>query len=269
MVKLTDETLMLYADGLLDAPQTEHVQRLLAQDSRVKARVEEFRTTGTSLAVLFEGHVDAPVPARLIEALEAPDVWPLDQAHPATVPQRPPAVAPIPRHYAWTPAALAAGLSIIAGLGLGWLLWGQGAANTESGVDLVAIDGHRLIARGALQSALELQPSGQGALQGAGAGDERVTVQMTFQNEAGDYCREYQVTSTSSQRHAGLACRVGGAWVVSMHALLPPIAAAPGQMVPAGEGAGEPVHAAVAAMISGDPIVGGAEKALLARGWNK
>ncbi len=264
MAKLADETLMLYADGLLDAPETERVQRLLAQDARLEARVEEFRATGQNLAGLFDEHVSAPVPARLKEALEAPKVRPMDQARAATNPQRAPVMAPISRRYAWAPAALGASLSLIAGLGLGWLFWGQGAANTGSGVGLVAVDGHRLVARGALQGALEQQPSGQGA-----GADERVTVQMTFQNEAGDYCREYQVTSTSSQRHAGLACRVGGAWIVAIHALLPPTAAALRQMVPAGEGAGEPVHAAVAAMISGDPIVGEAEKALLARGWSK
>jgi anti-sigma factor RsiW len=65
VTNLSDETLMAYADGELQPIEMARVKRLLASDPELRVRLEMFRATGRGLASLFDGHINAPLPARL------------------------------------------------------------------------------------------------------------------------------------------------------------------------------------------------------------
>jgi putative transcriptional regulator len=166
--------------------------------------------------------------------------------------------------------AIAASMAVIAGIGLGWLLRGGIADHAVVLDDLVQIETNRLVARGALQTALETLASGAQTTAISPEGRTlRLGIKMTFQSQAGDYCRQYDIASASPKRYSGVACRIGDEWTVKVQALVPPSRSASEQTIPAGAGADAAMDAVVGALIAGDPLVGADEAALLAKGWNK
>jgi hypothetical protein len=65
----------------------------------------------------------------------------------------------------------------------------------------------------------------------------------------------------------GVACRIpSGDWSVVLQVPQPP--PAPGRVVPA-SGQNSVLHAAINALIDGDPLVAGAEAAIISNGWRK
>jgi anti-sigma factor RsiW len=265
MEKFSDETLMLYADGLLEAPERGRLEKALTRDARLHARLHVFRSTGRDLAALFEPHAATPLPPRL-----------RDMANGA-VPQISSSPVRAPREHlgprAWLPgwqqgAALAASLALLAGIGLGWLLHG-GVAGTSAlpSHEVVRSDGERLIAGGVLRDALESLPAG-GAEPGAHGSSTEVSVKMTFQDTAGHFCRQYQLSASQSQHYAGVACRVDGVWRVDFQALVPPAPSSARHMVPA-SASSEIMDAVLGAIIAGDPLGSDDEAALIKKRWTK
>jgi hypothetical protein len=275
MTRLTDETLMLFADGLLHGAERERVGRLAAEDPDLRARVNIFHATGQGLARLFDEHANTPVPARLqafLAGQEAPgsasafDRWRMTMAALSAAWMRIPRPA-----IAWNaPAALAASLALIAGIGLGWLLHGDTGGGGTDLRDFVQAESNRLLARGALEKGLETSASGGDVTVASGGDDQaHIRVMMTFRDEAGDYCRQYEITTALHERHSGVACRTGGQWTVAMQALLPPSRPSPDRTVLAGGGSNAAMEAAVGAMIDGDPLGRDEETAIIHHGWKK
>jgi hypothetical protein len=95
-----------------------------------------------------------------------------------------------------------------------------------------------------------------------------VSVKMTFQNAAGDYCRQYHVTAPHALHYAGVACRVDGVWRADFQAQMPPALPAAEHTVPAG-GNGEILDAVIGAAIAGDPLSAPDETAILSKAWAK
>jgi putative transcriptional regulator len=172
------------------------------------------------------------------------------------------------RDYWSGPAAMAASVAVVLGLGLGWLLAGGPDADGFAIEDLVRTDGRRLIAYGPLESALQSLPSGEEAALSSEDGMARLGVTMTFQNQAGDYCRQYRI-DVLSHDYSGIACRTGGEWAVKIHALVPPQPRASEQTVPAGGGAEAAIDAVIGSLISGNPLVREDEARLMGKGWRK
>lgn len=264
MTKFSDESLMLYADGLLEAPESERLQQALTRNAKLRARLQVFRSTGRDLAALFEPHAATPLPPKLRDIVTG--------AAPATSPapvyemrQR---SAPRAWREGWgSAAALAASVALLAGIGLGWLLHGGLAGNSALPPQhAVQAAGGSLIAGDVLGHALETQPSGMPAPAEA-RNSANVSVKMTFQDAAGHYCRQYQLTS-QSQHYAGVACRVDGVWRVNFQAVMPPAPSAAHHLVPA-SGSSEIMDAAIGAVIQGDPLSGPDEAALLNKRWAK
>jgi anti-sigma factor RsiW len=273
MTRLTDETLMLFADGLLDEPESKRVGRLAAEDPDLRDRLNIFHATGHGIARLFDGHVNEPVPARLQAFLAqepaSPGLPAFGQAG-----RRAEAFSDRIRNLralaAWNaPVALAASLALVAGIGFGWLLRGGADRVGMALGDFVQVDDNRLLARGALARGLESAASGGNTVATPGESDPaRIRVRMTFRNEAGDYCRQYEIAAAPNARHSGVACRADGQWVVAMQTVLPPSRPRPDRMVLA-SGSDAAMEAAVGAIIAGDPLGRDEEAAIIRDGWSK
>ena len=268
--KLTDEALMRYADGMLDRSEGERIEQVLAENPRLRRRVQAFRVTGSNLQRIFADYMRAPIPARFRELLSPPDLkpWPLRLSTLASrLHSR--CFSPERRYVAlWGIPAMAAGVIVVtAGIGIGWMLRG-GTIGSDTNLDgLVQIQGNLLVAERPLQSTLERLPSGARVPIFLAGKEFHLDVKMTFRNGAGDYCREYEIAATYPPRYAGLACRRDAQWTVEMHALMPSFPSASGQTIPAGGNINLDTFAN--ALIVGDPLSAEQELVLLSTGWKK
>ena len=167
-----DEVLMAYADGELDALTAKRVERAIAEDPELAARVEAHRTLRAQLATAFP-LVAGPDP------LEA-----MIRSAPAPLARRRP---PIWRQPWLQAAAMAACLVIGVMVGTNWR---TGPVATDRAGALVA--------SGTLARALDHQLASE-------AGETRILV--SFRNAQGSYCRLFAGAATD-----GIACRADGQW---------------------------------------------------------
>ena len=221
MTRLTDETLMLYADGLLEPSDGERIARIVAHDADVRARLEAFRMTGGNLADLFDDYMRTPAPS-LESNLSVPTELETARRDRQSARWRKASwFAYRDRQLSAVGSLLAASLALICGIGLGWLLGAETGSQIRMSDNLIRRDGARLVAESALRHVLETMPSGRRISTSQGREEGQVSIKMTFENERGDYCREYEI-SAAIARHVGVACRTGGHWIISYQALLPP-----------------------------------------------
>jgi anti-sigma factor ChrR (cupin superfamily) len=164
-------------------------------------------------------------------------------------------------------AALAAGVALLIGFGLGWLVPRAPEAGTV--VDLVKVDGNRLIAQGALRDALNVVPSGREIVASLGGGEVRLGIKMTFEEQSGQYCRQYRIVASPPEHYSGIGCRAGEDWIVRMQALLPPAASGAEHTIPADAGPDGAMDAVIGAWISGNPLGGADEAAVMRKAWQK
>ena len=167
-----DEMLMAFADGELDALTAKRVERAIAENPELAARVEAHRRLRSELAAAFP-LVAGPDP------LEA-----VIRSAPAPLVRRRP---PIWRQPWLQAAAMAACLAIGVMVGTGWQ--SGPIATDRSGA---------LVASGTLARALDNQLASE-------AGETRIVV--SFRNSQGSYCRVFAGTATD-----GIACRADGQW---------------------------------------------------------
>ncbi len=69
MTDFPDEMLMAYADNELSPRDRALLDARLAVDADLKARLQPFTATGSSLSAFFDQPLREPVPSRLIEAI--------------------------------------------------------------------------------------------------------------------------------------------------------------------------------------------------------
>jgi len=230
---ISDEKLMAYADGELDAIERTEVEAALASDETLRAKLEAHRALSARFASAFDGALDEPVPARLLAAAQPQRV--VDFAA-----RREPKAKWGYREWGAMAASLAGGLII--GLGA---MSGRG--------ELIAATEDGLSARGVLQAALNTQL----AVEDGGA----VRVGLSFRNRDGEYCRTFALTQ---QDVAGLACREQSGWQVAMTSAYTPQG---GDIRQAGSETPPEILAAVDAMIAGDVLDADAERAAREEGW--
>lgn len=228
---IDESKLMAYADGELGPEERAEIERALAADVTLQARVEAHRQLRQKISDAYDDVLDEPAPAALRAAVE-------------TAP-RPAQVVDLAarRQARWSVrewGAMAASLA-------GGLIIGFGAMGAQTPMIAVTADG--MSARGALERALETQL--------ASAQTGAVRIGLTFRAEDGAYCRTFELTERAT---AGLACRQDDVWRVAM------TAAQPNQgelrMASAPE-----ILAAVDARIAGEPLDAAGEAAARDAGW--
>jgi hypothetical protein len=249
---ISEEMLMAYADGELDAASRASVEAAMREDPEIGKRIARHHALREAMRGAFSAVLDEPVPDRLIAAARGQTAAPkgsvvdLSPAREAAR-QR---VSAAPRR--WQPAAMAA--SLLLGLGLGFLAWhGSGGGLIQAGA------GGGLIARGALAEALSSQLSGDRSA------DSLALTGLSFRDKSGDYCRTFSLSGLEAS--SGLACREGSDWRIKALAQSPPAAANSGNYRTASSEDSPSIRAAVESSIDGEPLDHAGEIAARAAAW--
>jgi anti-sigma factor RsiW len=298
---LTDEILMAFADGALDAGTAAQIAAHLKTDAQARARVAMFRATGRTAFAPYDRIVQEPVPAHLIEFVmsyepgQKPSPAPETLAFaapssgwapaPSRRPHRPRLWAAlrerlIPQGAGWQLAA-ASGAALIVGASAGFLLRGEGQDGGQ-GPNLMVMREGQILASGALHQVLETVPSneerGEGSTQETAPVQEVLTFRpkedstqgamavvravLTYRTKEGGYCREYEMVVPQGQ-FQGVACRnADGHWALQAH-VAQETAAAGMQVV----GHGEVMDKIAESRMEGDAFGKSEEKAAIKRGW--
>jgi hypothetical protein len=251
-MSVSDETLMAYADGEVDAATRALIEVAMRDDPEIRRRIEEHRALRETMQGAFSAVLDEPVPQRLIDAARgksrAPggDVVDLARARRA-------AADPAPgRRRSWQPAAMAA--SLLVGLALGYVGWHSANPLVMTG------SSGELIAGAALADALSNQLSedrspGLAAITG-----------LSFRAKTGDYCRTFSLTG--SHASSGLACHAGDGWKIKVLAQSPPATSNSSNFRPAASADPPATRVAVEESIDGEPLDRAGEIAARQRSWS-
>jgi hypothetical protein len=248
---ISDETLMAYADGELDAATRASVEAAMQDDPEIRRRVARHRALREKMQGAFSSVMNEPVPERLIAAargqMAAPKSPVVDLSVARVAAQRKNLAVPL----RWQPAAIAA--SLLLGLGLGFLAWHEPNALIRPGA------GGGLVAGAALTEALSTQLSEDRSA-------NRVAIAgLSFRDKSGDYCRTFSLTQAAAS--SGLACREGSLWRIRALAQSPGAAPNSGNYRTAASEDSPAVRAAVEALIDGEPLDHAGEIAARQAGW--
>lgn len=195
---ITDEMLMAYADGQLAGAEASAVERAMAEDESLAARVAMMADARTAvrqahgvappvsedLAARVRAMVDAdaarrqaPVVSNVVDLAARRRVVPLWQL------------------------PLAAGLALAIGAGSVWMAGQRG--DGSGGLQMAGLNDPAII------EALGTLPSGEAVDLGDGA---RMAAIATFRDEADRLCREFEHDRTGEGTVVAVACRDEGAW---------------------------------------------------------
>jgi hypothetical protein len=183
-MKFSQETLMAYADGELDAQTRRAIEAEMAADPQVAREIERQRAMRADVGAAFAGVLDEHIPDRLLRAAKK------SQA------------APQQRRWSW-PEWTSIAASLVIGVVAGRAIVQSPA--TKHDIVATASDGH-IIAGGQLAQALSEQLSS-----GEGSG---VDIGLTFRSKAGEYCRTFG--TRVGMDVVGFACRDAEAWRIDM-----------------------------------------------------
>ena len=252
-MKISDETLMAYADGELDAAARAAVESAMREDPQIEARVAAHRTLRRKVQAAYSAELSEEVPERLLAAARGVEptrskVVNLQDARAAM--QRSGSRAR-PLRPQWRTAGTIAA-SLIAGVGLGFFMWGH----TES--PLVRSTGGALVARGQLAQVLSNQLAAEQSRSSA------VQIGVSFRAKSGDYCRTFALSGAVSP--SGLACRHGGEWQVQALTQEPGAVGDSGYRT-AGSAMSATILKLVEGQIAGEPLDQAGEKAARQRSW--
>lgn len=247
---ISEETLMAYADGELDAATRAEVEEAMQSDPEIGKRIARHRALREAMQGAFSAVLHEPVPNRLVEAARGQTAAPTSAVvdlSSARVAARQKVSAP----RRWQPAAMAA--SLLLGLGLGFLAWHGPRALIRPGA------GGALVASAALAEALSFQLSDDRSA------DRSAIAGLSFRDKAGDYCRTFSLTGAEGS--SGLACREGADWKIKALAPSPRSPASPGNYRTAASEDSPIIRAAVEGSIEGEPLDHAGEIAARQAGW--
>jgi len=250
---ITEEMIIAYADGELDAAGRGQVEAAMAADASIARQVEAHRKLRAAFAGAFGGVLDEPVPERLMAAAKrAPGAPSADVVELAKFRKKPaPAKRTVPR---WMQGGAITATLLLCVMAVRLL------PAASSGAPVAIDPAGQMAARGALASALNDQLASSAST----GGDKAVVIGVSFRSNAGQYCRTFQVNRGAGL--AGVACRTERGWAVPMTMASPAQPATTGYRTAASE-TPAPVLDAVQGMIAGDPLGAKAEAAAKAAGW--
>lgn len=254
-MKISDETLMAYADGELDAAARAAVDSAMLEDPAIAERVAEHRALRRRIEAAYSAELSEGVPDRLLAAARSDNgargekVVNIKDARESIERNGLRARRPMPQ-WRMTGSIAAA---VIAGVGLGYFMWGHQEPALMRDADGALVAGGQLATALSSQLAAERSPA------------STVRIGVSFLEKSGAYCRTFELSGAVSP--SGLACRHGGAWRIDAlmqepgHARGEPEYRTAGSPMPAG------ILKSVEDRIAGEPLDQAAEKAARDRGW--
>ena len=233
-MKFSQEMLMAYADGELDAPTRQAIETEMAADPLVAQAVERQRAMRAEVGTAFAGVLDEPVPDRLLRAATKAKA----------LPQR--------RTWSW-PEWTSIAASLLIGVLVGRALLQPPSAG--GGIIATGTDG-RIVAGGQLAQALSEQLSSEDG--------SRVHIGLTFRSKSGEYCRTFGTRVESDV--VGFACRDAEAWRIDMLSTKPPTQAG-GDYRMASTQLPAPIVQAIAERMQGEALDADEEAIARQRRW--
>jgi hypothetical protein len=181
-MKFSQETLMAYADGELDAQTRREIEAEMAADPQVAREIEKHRALRADVGAAFAGVLTEQMPDRLLRAATK-------------------SKAGSRRQWSW-PEWTSIAASLVIGIFAGYFVL---RPDQGSGLLAAGADGH-LVAEGALAQALSEQLSSED--------DSAVDIGLSFRAKSGEYCRTF--ATHADYRVVGFACREADAWRIDM-----------------------------------------------------
>ncbi|GAY21862.1 MULTISPECIES: anti-sigma factor family protein [Sphingobium] len=230
MTDMDEAMLIAFVDGELDEVNRRRVERAVAEDPALAARLDMHVRLRERLAGHYAPIEAEPVPAAMRTLL---------QEDAKVVPFAPPVPA---RRRVWAMGGAIAA-SLLLGLGVGHFSGGSdGPISIEQGT---------MVAQGELASSLETQL--------ASAQEEApIRIGLSFRRKGGGWCRSFE-----GQALSGVACREGQGWQVQQ---LVPGAGREAAYRQASSGDAR-LMATVDALMDGSPLDAAQEKAAKDRRW--
>lgn len=218
MANFTDEELMAFADGELDASRTAAIRAVLVTRPDIAARVDVFgrsrRIVKDAAAQQFKAALPPALKTRVEQMIaDAGDrATTLPPAENAAMPNDN-VVAISARRSAqaergrssWITAIAASLVAIVAGLAGYWT--GASGSGASRGIAVAAT------VSGPLAAALSRVPSGGQEMLGDGA---EISIVSSFEEGARALCREFELSVPDSSRIHAVACWRGGGWTTEM-----------------------------------------------------
>ncbi|QDC36282.1 anti-sigma factor family protein [Sphingobium fuliginis] len=230
MTDMDEAMLIAFVDGELDEVNRRRVERAVAEDPALAARLDMHVRLRERLAGHYAPIEAEPVPAAMRTLL---------QEDAKVVPFAPPVQA---RRRVWAMGGAIAA-SLLLGLGVGHFSGGSDGP--------ISIERGTMVAQGELASALETQL--------ASAQEEApIRIGLSFRRKGGGWCRSFE-----GQALSGVACREGQGWQVQQ---LVPGAGREGAYRQASSGDAR-LMATVDALMDGSPLDAAQEKAAKDRRW--
>jgi hypothetical protein len=248
----SEETLMAYADGELDAAARAEVEAALAAHPALAARIDAHRALRARLQATYAPALEEPASDRVMALLGgAPaEVVSLADVRARREEARTPKAAPAPVPRRWLQAGAIAATLVVG------VLVGRSILAPASGGPMIVSKGGGLVAQGELAKALTGQLASQpqpGAV---------VRVGLSFKAADGRYCRTF--APAKGRGMAGVACRDPGVWTVRMAT---EAQGAAGDYRQAASESPAAVMAAVQDMIDGQPLDAAGETRARRAGW--
>jgi anti-sigma factor RsiW len=253
-VSISDEKLMAYADGELDAVERAQVEAAIDADPSLARRVESHRALRLKVSSAHDSVLDEPVPERLLNAVRgmstaAPDNRVVNFGRDRAARGQDKTVV----RAAWGLtqwAAIAASVAVGIVVGRGVLMSPRPSIGTEGG---------KLVARAALDEALTNQLASEQSRSAS------VQIGVTFRAKGGELCRTFSIRQADTL--SGVACREASAWSVRVLARADGAQTQPGNYQQAGSEMPAAVRAAVDAEIADEPLDAAAEAAAQKNRW--
>src|SRR6202011_5506653 len=230
------------------------VESAMREDPQIEKRIAAHRTLRRKVQAAYSAELSEGIPERLLTAArgatstQGSKVVTLQDARAAMERSKQRAR---PQPAQWRTAGTIAA-SLVAGVGLGFIMWGQ----AES--PLMRSAGGPLVARGQLAQALSNQLAADQSPSSA------VQIGVSFRAKSGDYCRTFALSGAVSP--SGLACRHGGQWQVQA-LTQEPGAVSGSDYRTAGSAMSAMILKSVEEQISGEPLDQAGESAARQRGW--
>jgi len=251
--KFSDEMLMRFADGELDADEMAVIEKAMEADDDLVARVAMFIETKAGAQAALRPLLEEPVPEKLKAAVEG--MVAAKRAEDARVEAAPATVVPFEARKSQRPAVrqwtlpLAASIAAVIGGLAGY--WAAGESGPQPGGLSVAG-----VVDSTIGGALGSVPAGEEVTLAAG---DRFRAIATFRDDADNVCREFELDSDGRSTVVAVACNAAGEWRVSFAVSAPGEA---GGYAPASST--EALDAYLSAIEAGEPLSGEEEAEALA-----